>query len=584
LFGSTESIIGNGYGSDTGLYFAAERYIAGNKEEIWRGFDGFAAGEPKGWHVFSHIPDGSSAFVHLFASCQNGQVTTLNAPLALSPAVDLACIDEDLTVDGKKTVVVWRGHGDTFVGYRASASGGLSWKTSSIRGIINSRGEGLDTYGNRLWRNGTWHPLTEFVDAAKWINLRCMDINDSGMILAMADKVNGGEAGKNMAVMLLPVEVVELSPKTKDEEGNDIVGSERPSTGRSLTPFVELNPVADRIAHRELKVKIGEALKGKTVTWTLDAVPDATPATIRGRWNHSTTHADRFETSAAYGANGFTRLSQESGRTTVADDGFTAIRVNVPPVGFNQVRIRIQIESVASSIDLIDMEVPGVVVIDPGHGGTANEAGSSWNNATSPSGALEKAMALDYGLALRDALRAVRTTERLNLRIFMTREADINRPGTFRAAKARDNGADVINIIHFNASDANTARGTLEVYRTTNNVFPQQDTILAEGIITRMVTAMTPFDAGANHRARVVYESAVASDGNNGNTADYCPVRTSYIEVEFIDFGAQTTDRGNDAVDILLNTGPNAAAVKTAVGNAMRDGILHDLRNHQPQP
>jgi N-acetylmuramoyl-L-alanine amidase len=404
---------------------------------------------------------------------------------------------------------------------------------------------------------------------------------------AQAVRTNRARAGDfqpSRGENLLPVEVVELSPKTKDEEGNDIVGSEKPNSTKPLTPFVELNPVADRIAHRELKVKIGEVLKGKTVTWTLDAVPGANPAAIRGRWNHSTSHPDRFETSVAYGANGFTRLSQESGQTTVADDGFTAIRVNVPPVGFNQVRIRIQIEGVATPIDLIDMEVPGVVVIDPGHGGTSNEPGSSWNNATSPSGALEKTMALNYGLALRDALRAVRDTDRLNLRIFMTRETDINRPGFFRAAKARDNGADVINIIHFNASDAHTARGTLEVYRTTSNVFPQQDTILSEGIITRMVTAMTPFDTGANHRARVVYESAVASDGNNGNTAAYCPVRTSYIEVEFIDFGAQTTDLGNDAVDILLNTGPNAGAVKTAIANAMRDGILHDLRNHQPQP
>jgi hypothetical protein len=35
-------------------------------------------------------------------------------------------------------------------------------------------------------------------------------------------------------------------------------------------------------------------------------------------------------------------------------------------------------------------------------------------------------------------------------------------------------------------------------------------------------------------------------------------------------------------VDILLNTGTNAGAVKTAVANAIRDGILQDLRD-QPQ-
>jgi hypothetical protein len=66
---------------------------------------------------------------------------------------------------------------------------------------------------------------------------------------------------------------------------------------------------------------------------------------------------------------------------------------------------------------------------------------------------------------------------------------------------------------------------------------------------------------------------------NNGNTSDYHPIRTSYIEVEFIDFGANTAVQTDDLVDILLNTGPNAAAVKTAVVNAIRDGILQDLRD-----
>ena len=75
----------------------------------------------------------------------------------------------------------------------------------------------------------------------------------------------------------------------------------------------------------------------------------------------------------------------------------------------------------------------------------------------------------------------------------------------------------------------------------------------------------------------------VASDVYNGNNTEYHPVRTAYVEAEFIDFGANTADKSDDAVDILLNTGPNAAAVKTAIANAMRDGILQDLRD-QPQP
>ena len=46
----------------------------------------------------------------------------------------------------------------------------------------------------------------------------------------------------------------------------------------------------------------------------------------------------------------------------------------------------------------------GTVVIDPGHGGTLEVGGSSANNATSPSGVLEKNMTLRMGLLVRDAI------------------------------------------------------------------------------------------------------------------------------------------------------------------------------------
>ncbi|MCP5553407.1 MAG: N-acetylmuramoyl-L-alanine amidase [Akkermansiaceae bacterium] len=391
------------------------------------------------------------------------------------------------------------------------------------------------------------------------------------------------QEGMRNEVRLLPVEVVEVSPKVTDEEGTEVAGSEKPSTGKPLTPFVEIDPYANKIAHRELKVLISSALKDKKVTWSLEALPGATPATIRGRWEDSPTHKDRFEASTAYGANGFRKVSQSSGETTVGADGHTAIRVNVPPIGFNQVRIKIQIEGMSTPIDLIDMEVPGVVVIDPGHGGASNLPGASWNNATSPSGVLEKAMALSYGTAARDALRTKRQQDKLNLRVFMTRTTDVNVSGQDRAARAKDNGADVIFIIHFNASDSHTARGTLEVVRDSGNVNATEDTNLANTVIDLMIPAIRQYDTGANKRYSVVNNTAVASDTNLGNTSAYHPIRAAYCEVEFIDLGEHTEDTSDDLVDILLNTGPNAAAVKTAVANAIRDGILQDLRN-QPQP
>ena len=59
---------------------------------------------------------------------------------------------------------------------------------------------------------------------------------------------------------LNPVEVVEVAPMVKDDNNIIIFGSSYSSTSKPLTPFVELNPVANKIAHRELKVKIGDVL------------------------------------------------------------------------------------------------------------------------------------------------------------------------------------------------------------------------------------------------------------------------------------------------------------------------------------
>lgn len=75
-----------------------------------------------------------------------------------------------------------------------------------------------------------------------------------------------------------------------------------------------------------------------------------------------------------------------------------------------------------------------------------------------------------------------------------------------------------------------------------------------------------------------------ASDLNNGNMADYCPVRTDYIKVEFNDLGSHTTTSDVDLVDILRDTGPNVAAVKSSIEGAMRNEVRHDVWNHQPQP
>ncbi len=199
---------------------------------------------------------------------------------------------------------------------------------------------------------------------------------------------------------LLPVSVVELAPKVKDNSDppQAIEGSENPNVGRPLTPFVKINPYTDKIAHRELKVSFDEALNGKVVTWSLLRLPGATPANIRGQWSQARLpdNRNRFQASTTYGGHGFHRANQFVGQTTIAN-GITAIRVNIPPIGLNQARIRIHVEGAPAHrvIDLIDMEVPAVVVIDPGHGGTDPGAVGRTDRTVE-----EADLALAYGLDL----------------------------------------------------------------------------------------------------------------------------------------------------------------------------------------
>ena len=177
-------------------------------------------------------------------------------------------------------------------------------------------------------------------------------------------------------VGLLPVEVVELAPKLRDLTTlAEIDGSEVPDLRESHTnPMIEDGPVQNRIAHREIKMRTvdGEILEGRKLTWSMAPLfvpPAGGDPVFRGDWADSETHPDRFETSAVHGAHGFERVSQQQGTTEIDEEGCTAIRANLPPVGFNKARISIEIEDIGEAIELIDMEVPAIVVIDPGHGG-----------------------------------------------------------------------------------------------------------------------------------------------------------------------------------------------------------------------
>jgi N-acetylmuramoyl-L-alanine amidase len=95
-----------------------------------------------------------------------------------------------------------------------------------------------------------------------------------------------------------------------------------------------------------------------------------------------------------------------------------------------------------------------ILVIDPGHGGTGQTGGSSGNNATSPSGLLEKDLTLVVARHAETALGARGHDVRL------TRTADLNLSLIDRAAVAKLSRADAFVSIHFNGFGDTTVQGT----------------------------------------------------------------------------------------------------------------------------
>lgn len=433
---------------------------------------------------------------------------------------------------------------------------------------------------------------------------------------------------------VLHIDPVELAPEILDEDGEVAEESTVPQDIPHKHPMTKEDPPANRIAHRELRIRVWSEGRpdghhaGKTVTWSMaplfvppvqdeeeededDASTDgrssnhhvdrsnnhhsertlpltrmplyAAPvqegeeesdAVFRGDWAQAAAgHRDRFEAPAEFTATGFTRVSQEQATTIVDDTGHTAIRINLPPIAFNAARISVQLEGEDAAMEIIDLEVPGIIVIDPGHGGTTNERGSNANHATShTSGILEKELTLDFGLRTRTALRALRVGENRNLRIHMTRDRDENRAGSVRANIGRDNGADILLSIHFNGFNS-VARGTETLIRprASNHNF-DADTALAQRVNDAAYNAILAHDAGARNRGiKSERALAVLSEGDLGNTATWHPLRAALLEVEFID---------NQTVDELLSVNEGYEQVRQDICDAVADALLEDLRRN----
>ena len=218
--------------------------------------------------------------------------------------------------------------------------------------------------------------------------------------------------------------------------------------------------------------------------------------------------------------------------------------------------------------------VAGVVVLDPGHGGSSKIGGSSANNATSASGVLEKTMTLELAKQVRSELKKI-AAERpgSNFKVHLTRSGDQNLGLADRAKVAQAKSADVFVSIHYNGFNGRV-RGTetLILSAQNGNVNTADDRALAERLQSGMLAALRSHDPRARDRGvKDNQRLGVLKDIHLQNPRANLKTRACLVEVEFIDV---------DAVDKLLNTGANAKTVQRDVARAMAEAIVEDLEAH----
>ena len=215
--------------------------------------------------------------------------------------------------------------------------------------------------------------------------------------------------------------------------------------------------------------------------------------------------------------------------------------------------------------------INATVVIDPGHGGTGNLGGSDGNHAVGPiTGVKEKALTLILANLLRTELQNAAAAGGHNINIVMTRTTDVNLSLAARAHFARDNHADRFVSIHLNASDGHNARGVETwIRQAQDNVNLNDDRRFATKIQRAVFNAIEARDSATNDRGIKEGQFGVLRDDSLGNTSGgHC--RACLLEVEFLDF---------PAVDVLLNSGPNATALRSEIGKAIARAIVDDLEH-----
>ena len=168
-----------------------------------------------------------------------------------------------------------------------------------------------------------------------------------------------------------------------------------------------------------------------------------------------------------------------------------------------------------------------LVVLDPGHGGTAKIGDSSPNNAVGPTGLLEKTVTLDL------AFRAEKILADLGHSVVLTRKADNNVGLADRAKAAKSIAAPVFLSIHLNGFD-HVVQGTETICNTVHNSLSAD---LCRAVQKRVVAATGHNDRNAGHPGGVKRQPlGVLKPGLHHASTACC-----LLEVSFMDVAAEET-------------------------------------------
>ncbi len=190
---------------------------------------------------------------------------------------------------------------------------------------------------------------------------------------------------------------------------------------------------------------------------------------------------------------------------------------------------------------------PPVILIDPGHGGSAvagsleQRSNSSPNNATSPGGLKEKDLTLEFSLILKEEIMKEADRQGRILGVLLTREQDVNLDFIERARICNRPDAACIVSVHFNATSGGKASGSLALIAAPDrNPDYATDRAFAEGLATACSKGVRAFlpdskDLGVMHDNHL--------HGGLGSNFFFQLQRQphlkgkpkSFLEVEFID-------------------------------------------------